>query len=121
MGKKRRGLVERQKLNEISGNEHSYERYVAQSKNEEVPLANPDLLPSTEAYITTPQAIMAEAIEHLQGRQKEVYLLHMRCDKSLADIGSVLDISKGAAQTYLGRAVKFVEAYCHQAILRGRV
>lgn len=92
-----------------------------QSRPERVPMSELDDLPEQTYYITTPQAIMAEAIEHLQGRQKEVYLMHMRCDCSLGDISTVLKISKGTVQVHLERAVKFVEAYCHQAILKGRV
>lgn len=84
--------------------------------------ANPDVLPETEiAAPSTPQLLMGESVEHLQGRQKEVYLLTMREGKSLADAAKILKISKGTAQVYKDRAIKFIEAYCRQAILKGRV
>lgn len=88
----------------------------------ENPLANPDVLPETEiASPSTPQLIMGEAISHLQGRQKEVYLLTMRESKSLAEAAEILGIEKGSAQKYKERAVKFIEGYCREAIKKGRV
>lgn len=88
----------------------------------ELPEANPDVLPETEiAAPSTPQLIMGEAIEHLQGRQREVYLLSMREDKSWAEIAEVLSISKGTVQRYKDRAIKFIEQYCKAAIAKGRV
>ena len=88
----------------------------------EVSQANPDVLPETEiAAPSTPQLIYGEAVEHLQGRQREVYMLTMREDKSLAEAAEILGISKGAAQIYKERAIKFIEAYCRAAISRGRV
>jgi DNA-directed RNA polymerase specialized sigma24 family protein len=84
--------------------------------------ANPDVLPETEiAAPSTPQLLMGEAVQHLQGRQKEVYLLTMREGKSLSEVAEILDISKGTAQVYRDRAVKFIEIYCREAIKRGRV
>lgn len=79
---------------------------------------------TVQAQSTAPscaQFVMGEAIEHLQGRQCEVYLLVMREDKSLAEAGEILGITKATAQVYLGRAIKFIEAYCRQAIKGGRV
>jgi len=84
--------------------------------------ANPDVLPETEYGIpSTPQLILGEAIEHLQGRQREVYLLTMREDKSFAEAAEILNISKSAVQMYKNRAVKFLTSFCEQAISRGRV
>lgn len=84
--------------------------------------ANPDVLPETEiAALSTPQLLMGEAVQHLQGRQREVYLLTMREDKSLAEVAEILSIEKGTAQKYRERAIKFIESYCRQAIARGRV
>lgn len=89
---------------------------------QEHPRANPDSLPETEiAAPSTPQLLMGEAVEHLQGRQREVYLLTMREDKSLAEAAEVLGLSKGTAQKYKERAIKFIERWCKQAIKLGRV
>lgn len=88
----------------------------------EHPQANPDVLPKTEiAAPSTPQLLMGEAITHLQGRQREVYLLTMREDKSLAEAAEILGIEKGTVQVYKDRAIKFISAYCAAAIKRGRV
>lgn len=88
----------------------------------EHPQANPDMFPETEiAGPSTPQLIMGEAIQHLQGRQKEVYLLTMRESKSLAEVAEVLGIAKGSVQVYADRAAKFITAYCRAAINKGRV
>ena len=89
---------------------------------QELPQANPDMLPETEiAAPSTPQLLMGEAVEHLQGRQREVYLLTMREGKSLAEVAEILRISKGTAQKFKERAIKFIESYCKQAIAKGRV
>lgn len=88
----------------------------------EYPQANPDVLPETEiASPSTPQFLMGEAVNHLQGRQKEVYLLTMREGKSLAESAEVLGLSKGTAQKYRERAIKFIAGYCEEAIRKGRV
>jgi DNA-directed RNA polymerase specialized sigma24 family protein len=89
---------------------------------EELPEANPDVLSETEiAAPSTPQLIMGEAVRHLQGRQREVYLLTMREGKSLAEVAEILDIAKGSAQVFRDRAIKFLTKYCEEAIKRGRV
>ncbi len=121
MGKKRRGLVETQKLKEINGSGNSYENYNEDAENLEATLANPDLLPEQSTSPSTPQLIMGEAVEHLQGRQKQVYMSVMREDKSLSEVGEMLDITKSSAQTYLDRAIAFITAYCKQAEARGRI
>lgn len=88
----------------------------------EHPQANPDVLPEMEiAAPSTPQLLMGEAIEHLQGRQKEVYFLTMREDKSLAEAAEILGIEKGTAQKYMERAINFIKDYCKAAIVKGRV
>lgn len=90
--------------------------------NREDKRANPDVLPETEiASPSTPQLLLGEAISHLQGRQKECYLLVMREDKSLAEVAEVLGISKGSVQVYVDRAVKFLIQYCEDCIKKGRV
>lgn len=127
MKKKKRGLVEWQHLSETTGSTGSYDRYTSERTSSssfdgaENVLANPDSLPAQDSSPSSPQQLMGEAIQHLQGRQKEVYLLVMREDKSIAEAGEVLDISKGTAQTYLDRAIKFITAYCKQGMDGGRV
>ncbi len=85
-------------------------------------LANPDSLPEAQtATPSTPQLLLGEAIEHLQGRQKECYLLTMREGKSLSETGEILGISKDSARTHKDRAIKFLTAYCKAAMKNGRV
>lgn len=85
-------------------------------------LANPDTLPHIETVApSTPQLLMGEAVEHLQGRQKEIYLLVMREGRSLAEAAEVLGIEKGTAQKYKERAIKFIASYCQEAMSKGRV
>lgn len=79
--------------------------------------ANPDVLPEGTSYFGDPaptraQLLMGEAVEHLQGRQKEVYLLCMRRGLSIAEAAEELGIKKGTAQTYRERAIAFVQQYC---------
>lgn len=129
MRKSRKEPVQNQSLREINGNTESYERYISEfpanrnayNKSPEPPQANPDSLQDQPHRPSTPQLLMGEAIAHLQGRQKQVYLLHMREDQSLSEVGEALNISKSAAQIYLNRAVAFITAYCKQAIDGGRV
>lgn len=115
-------FVERHLLREKSGNEHSYETSL-RGTHEDI-RANPDSLIEGQ-YLwgdnpaTRPQQLMAEAIDHLQGRQKEVYLLTMRSDRSLAEAGEILGITKAAVQNYKERAIKFITAYCKTAIAKG--
>jgi RNA polymerase sigma factor (sigma-70 family) len=99
-----------------------FNRRKGSEDRKEFPQANPDSLPETEiASPSTPQLLLGEAIEHMQGRQKEVYLLTMREDKSLAEVAEILQISKGSVQVYQQRAIKFLTRYCREAIKRGRV
>lgn len=132
---KKKSLIEWQNLKEIRGNSESYSethpRHTQKGKLgdrfdfvTEDTRANPDSLREDETLwpattITRPQEIMGEAIEHLQGRQKEVYLLTMRAGKSIAEAGTILGISKGTAQVYRDRAVKFIRAYCKLKIENG--
>jgi DNA-directed RNA polymerase specialized sigma subunit len=84
--------------------------------------ANPDVLPDLEnTGPSTPQMVMGEAIAHLQGRQKEVYLLVMRENKSLSETAEILSIEKSSVQRYKERAIKFLTQYCKSAIEKGRV
>jgi len=140
-----RHFVKKQKLKEISGSSGAYEQWMEGHKGSrskgyrrkdglderfgritEDVLANPDSLQESEAMYandqpSNPHFILGEAVEHLQGRQREVYLLTMREEKSLAEAAQVLGIAKGTAQKYQERAIKFIESYCKQAINRGRV
>lgn len=117
--KKKRVIVDIQDMQEINGSASAYERYVANELEDY--RANPDLLPEQPIVPSNPQLIMGEAIEHLQGRQQAVYLSVMREDKSLAETGEALGISKSTVQVYLARAIKFIKAYCEEAIRGGRV
>jgi DNA-directed RNA polymerase specialized sigma24 family protein len=84
--------------------------------------ANPDVLPEMEiAAPSTPQLLMGEAVEHLQGRQKECYLLTMREGKSFSEAAEILGIGKGRVQQYRERAIKFLTQYCKAAMAKGRV
>jgi len=84
--------------------------------------ANPDVLTETEiATPSTPPLLMGEAVAHLQGRQKEVYLLTMREGKSLTEVAEILGIAKGSAQVFRDRAIRFLTKYCEEAIRKGRV
>lgn len=132
MGKSRKDqrVVRHQHTREIKDNSLTYwgwmEGHGKRAKfgfsSAEQPQANPDVLPEAEAVgPSTPQLLMGEAIQHLQGRQKEVYLLTMREGRSLAEAAKVLEISKGTAQRYRERAIKFISGYCREAMERGRV
>lgn len=122
MKKKRLSPVETQELNDIQGTAHSYERFVGTHNGEESTRANPDLLADKQpSYPSTPQMIMGEAIEHLQGRQKEVYFRVMREDLSLAEAAESLGITKSTVQVYLDRAIAFISQYCKAAVDRERV
>ena len=72
-------------------------------------LSNPDILQENEAVPSTPQLLMGEAVEHLQGRQRECYLLTMRAGKSFAEVAEILGIGKGRVQQYRERAIKFIK------------
>jgi RNA polymerase sigma factor (sigma-70 family) len=88
----------------------------------EHPCANPDILPETEiATPSTPQLLMGEAIEHLQGRQRECYFLTMREGKSFSETAEILGIGKGRVQQYRERAIKFITKWCEQQMAKGRV
>ena len=109
-----------------SRGEHSpYWDYVGTTGAEssaEYAQANPDVLPENKTSApSTPQMLMGEAIAHLQGRQREVYILTMREDKSLAEAAEILDIAKGTTQRFKERAIKFISQYCEAAIKAGRV
>lgn len=119
-----RHLVRTQKLREVKGSAGAYERH--QNTEYEPTRANPDsLLESDGLYAnaqrTKPQELMGEAIEHLQGRQKQVYLLTVRQGLSFTEAAKKLHISKSAVEIYRNRAAKFITQYCESAIQRGEL
>jgi DNA-directed RNA polymerase specialized sigma24 family protein len=135
-----RHTVRKHKTREIQGQNDAYEKWCQShptlytkgklgdrfDKIKEDVRANPDSLREDESIYgneqpSTPHFLMGEAVEHLQGRQKEVYLLTMRENKSLAETAEVLGIAKGSAQKYQERAIKFIQQYCQAAIVKGRV
>lgn len=119
MKKNKRNPVEVQELDEIGGKTNSYERY-AEDKGENV-LGNPDILPEISEGPSSPQLLMGEAIEHLQGRQREVYIAIMRDGKTQEETGEMLGISRAAVRTYLDRAISFISGYCKKAMENGRI
>jgi DNA-directed RNA polymerase specialized sigma24 family protein len=121
MTKKKRGIVEWQKVSKDPIFGHPFDADI-QYTDFNPALADPDILPEMKiASPSTPQLIMGEAIDHLQGRQREVYILTMREGKSLTETAAILSIQKGSAQKYKERAIKFIENWCKQAIVKGRV
>lgn len=118
--------VKIQKLGEIRGDTGSYEAWIEMNahRNEdgepmEPVQANPDSLPEGTSYFgdsqpTRAQMLMGEAVGHLQGQQKAVYLLCMREEYSIAQAAKKLGISKSTAQTYRERAIKFIQQYCQR-------
>lgn len=121
MGKKKRKLVDWQDVPKkmVKGRPFDPNR---QYIDFNPALADPDILPAGQVTApSTPQLIMGEAVEHLQGRQREVYILTMREDKSLSEVAEILGIEKASAQVYKTRAIKFIEGYCKAAIAKGRV
>ena len=135
-----RNFVKTHKIKEVSGTRDAYEKWVDSrtTKRQKGRLgdkfdfvtedvrANPDSLRDDEgmyanAQPSTPHLLMGEAIQHLQGRQREVYLLTMREGKSLAETAEVLGISKGTAQKFRERAIKFITKWCETQIAKGRV
>lgn len=119
-----RNKIKWHKLAEKKGDNTAYESYVLKAGQDEdgVPIedvrANPDSLAFIERGITRPEEIMGEAIEHLQGRQKDVYMLTIRQGLSLDKAAKLLSISKSAAQIYKDRAIKFITAYCQNKMAK---
>lgn len=113
-----------QKLGEMNGGTDAYENWIEANmpRDEngdatEPVQANPDSLPEGTSYFgdaqpTRARLLMGEAVEHLQGQQKAVYMLTMREDHSIAQAAKKLGISKGTAATYRERALKFIQQYC---------
>jgi DNA-directed RNA polymerase specialized sigma24 family protein len=133
-----RHFVRTQKLKTVSGSSGAYEKWVQNhptlhSKGKlgdrfdnvtEDVRANPDSLREDESMygkirLTRPQEVMGEAVEHLQGRQREVYVLLFRTGLSFSEVSKKLRISKSAVQIYKTRALAFVTQYCGRALARG--
>jgi len=137
---KNKKRVETQKLAEVAGSAGAYDKWrenhpTLRAKGKlgdrfdivtEDLRANPDSLREDEAlyandHPSTPQYLMGEAVQHLQGRQRECYILTMREGKSFSEAAEILGIGKGRVQQYRTRAIKFISAYCEAAIKGGRV
>ncbi len=122
----RMARVKVQKLGEIRGDANAYESWVemnAHRSEDGEPIepvqANPDSLPEGTSYFgdaqpTRAQMLMGEAVQHLQGRQKQVYELTIREGHSLAQAGKKLGVSKATAADYKERAIKFISQYCQR-------
>lgn len=115
---KKRKLVDIQETKEVRGGTGAYDRYAQEGESS---LGNPDLLPEQSYSPSTPQLVMGEAIQHLQGRQKEVYIAVMRDDKSMAEAAEMLGVGKSTVQTYLDRAIAFITQYCKAAMSKERI
>lgn len=110
--KRKKEMIEWQRLQELSTPQTN--------SSEEGTRANPDQLEEGQQLwgrteISRPQALMAAAINHLQGRQKDVYLLTMRDRKTSRAIAAQLGISQTAVLAYKERAIAFITAYCRNA------
>jgi DNA-directed RNA polymerase specialized sigma24 family protein len=132
VGKRQQGfrkLKEIETIDRFSGERSPYQDWLKSNHksteygvDSEPVLANPDSLPEIEIVApSTPQQLMGEAINHLQGRQRECYLLTMREGKSFFEAAKILNIGKGRVQQYRERAIKFIKQYCRAAIQKGRV
>lgn len=123
---KRLARIKLQDLDDVKGNSGAYERWcdTHMPKSEEgiaeEPIeSNPDSLVEGTSYFvdvhpTRAQLLMGEAILHLQGQQRAVYLLTMREGYSIAQAAKKLGLSKSTAQTYRERALKFIQQYCER-------
>lgn len=86
--------------------------------------ANLDLVSINESLfansqMTKAQALLGEAVEHLQGLQRDVYMLTMRQGYSISEAAKLLNLkSKSDAQGYKDRAVKFVAQYCQRQMFK---
>lgn len=69
-----------------------------------------------DTYITDAQALMGDAVEHLQGRQRDVYILTMRQGYSNQEAADILRISRNTVKEYRERAIKFVTAFCQNGL-----
>jgi RNA polymerase sigma factor (sigma-70 family) len=83
--------------------------------------ANPDNLAESDSIYanqqpTKAQLLLGEAIEHLQGRQADVYQLTMRQGLSIAQAARQLNISKSTAQEHKEKAIKFLTQYCRTIV-----
>lgn len=69
----------------------------------------------------TPRKIMGEAVGKLKGMEQEVYYLTVRDGKSVKEVAEVLSMSERLVEAYRARAISWVEAYCKQAMAKGRL
>ncbi len=126
----RQRWLKQQKLRDVNGDEESYQKFCDNRSaksigklgnrfdfSSESPQANPDLITEGQALYADSQPnkareIMGDAVEHLQGRQRDVYMMIMRQGLSFQETAKLLKISKSAVQIYKNRAVKFITAFC---------
>lgn len=134
-GKPMRKPVKTNKTNvhdckDASGGSSPYWEYTARSAREEEdtedPRANPDMVAEGTGFfgsgeMTQPQFIFGEAVEHLQGRQKEAWMLVMREQLTEQEAAEVMGVRQQVVATYLKRATKFITRWCEIAMARGRV
>lgn len=123
---KRLARVKLQDLDDVKGRSGAYEHWVGEHMptNEwgdalEPVESNPDSLVEGTSYFedvqpTRAQMLMGEAIKHLQGQQKAIYMLTMRESLSLSEAAKKLGIAKSTAQVYRERAIKFIQQYCER-------
>lgn len=78
--------------------------------------ANPDNIAAEEQPAVGPRQIMYEAVEHLQGQQKEVYILLYREGLTMREAAAKLNVSVSTIQHYDNKAVNFIKQYCQQYI-----
>ncbi len=129
-----------QRLKDIKGQAGSYEQWIGKHFHQtpkgklgdrfeflsEPLVANPDQLTEeaglyADSQMTQAQELMSEAVEHLQGLQRDCYMLTMRQGMSFTEAGKLLRLSKSDVQGYRTRAVKFVTEYIRRAIKNGRL
>ncbi len=137
---KRKRFIETQKLQTIKGKLDAYDAWIARRFHptpkgklgdrfeflSEPLVANPDQLTEasglySNSQMTQAQELMSEAVEHLQGLQRDCYMLTMRQGLSFTEAGKLLRLSKSDVQGYRTRAVKFVTEYVKRAIKNGRL
>ncbi len=131
----KRDKIKIQKVKEIKGYAGSYEQWIGKHFHQtpkgnlgdrfefltEPLVANPDQLTEEQglyanSQLTKAQELMGEAVDHLQGLQRDCYILTMRQGMSLAEAGKILKLSKSDVQGYRTRAIAFVKGYCQRSL-----
>jgi len=120
-----RSFVRPQNDRNVKGTADSYGYYVRRSRYDgetdrhiENLRANPDqYLADTEGLYSNYQPtrlafVMGEAVDRLQGTQRDIYIKTMRQGMSIAEAGRTLGLSKGACQYHRDRAIAYVTGQC---------